>query len=46
MQLVAQKRQATHFLRNTEKEEWLKDYIERETFVARKRVEDKDTVIM
>ena len=34
-----------HFSSNEEKEEWIKDYVERETAVARKRVGDAETAI-
>ena len=45
MKLSAEKRQETHFLSNDEKEKWIKDYVERNTTVARKRVQDAETVI-
>jgi len=35
-----------HFLSTNEKEKWIKDYVERQTAVARKRVEDAETAIM
>jgi len=35
-----------HFERNKEKEKWIKEYVEGETAVARKRVQDADTAIM
>jgi hypothetical protein len=41
-----EKRQETHFLNNEEKEKWIEDYVEGETAVARKRVQDPDTAIM
>ena len=44
--LAAGKRQETHFSSNDEKEKWIKDYVERETAVARKRVQDAETAIM
>jgi hypothetical protein len=44
--LAAEKRQETHFLSNEEKEKWIEDFVERETAVARKRVQDTETVIM
>jgi hypothetical protein len=44
--LAAEKRQETHFLCNEEKEKWMKDCVERETAVARKRVQDAETAIM
>ena len=34
-----------HSLSNVEKEKWIKDYADRETAVARKRVEDAETAI-
>jgi len=34
-----------HFLSNEEKHQWIEDYEERETAVARKRVEDTETAI-
>jgi len=42
---AAEKRRETHFLSNEEKEQWIEDYVERETAVARKRVEDADAVV-
>ena len=44
--LLAEKRQETHFLSKDEKEQWIKDYVERETAVARKQVQDPETAIM
>ena len=44
--LSAEIRKEMHFLSNDEKEKWIKDYVERETAVARKRVQDAQTVIM
>jgi hypothetical protein len=44
--LVAEKRQETHFLSNEEREKWIEDFVERETAVARKRVQDTETAIM
>jgi len=44
-QLAAGKRRETHFSNNEEKEKWNEDYVERETAVARKRVEDAETAI-
>jgi len=38
--LAAEKRQVMNFLSNQEKEKWIEDYADRETAVARKRVED------
>lgn len=43
--LAAEKRCETHILRNEEKEIWIADEIERETAVARQRVEDAVAVI-
>ena len=43
--LAAQKKCEMHFLSNEDKEQWIKDHVERETAVARKRVEDAETVI-
>ena len=43
--LAAAERWVIHFLRNQEKEKWIEDYVERQTAVARKWVEDPDTVI-
>jgi len=43
--LAAEKNRETHFLSNEEKEQWIEDYVERETAVARKRVEDAETAI-
>jgi len=44
--LAAEKRQETHYLSNEEKQKWIEDSVERETAVARKRVQDADTVTM
>jgi len=44
-QLVAEKRQETHFLSNEEKEKWIEDYVERETAGARKRVEETEAAV-
>jgi len=44
--LAAGKSQETHFLTNEEKEKWIEDFVERETAVARKRVQDEERVIM
>jgi len=44
--LAAEKRQETHFLSNEEKEKWIEDFVERETAVARKRVQDAETALM
>jgi hypothetical protein len=35
-----------HFLSNEEKEKWIEDFVERETTVARKQVQDAETVLM
>jgi len=43
--LAAEKKRETHFLTNEEKQQWIEDYVERETVVARKRVEDAETAI-
>jgi hypothetical protein len=42
---VAERRLEKNFLNNKEKEKWIKDDMERETAVARKRVEDAETPI-
>jgi len=44
--LFAEKKQETHILSNEQTEKWIEDYVERETAVARKRVQDAETVIM
>jgi hypothetical protein len=44
--LAAEKRQETHFLSNEEKEKWIEDFVDRETAVARKCVQDAETAIM
>ena len=43
--LTAEKKRETHFLSNKEKEQWIEDFVERETAVARKRVENAETAI-
>jgi hypothetical protein len=43
--LAAEKRQEIHFFSNEEKVKWIKDYVERETAGARKRVEDAEAAI-
>ena len=43
--LAAGKWPETHFLSNEEMEKWIDDYVERETAVARKLVEDVETAI-
>jgi len=40
-----EKRYETQFLSNEQKEIWIKDYVERETAVARKQVTDTQTAI-
>jgi len=44
--LGAENRQEMHFLSNEEKEQWIEDFVERETAVARKRVQETETAIM
>jgi hypothetical protein len=44
--LPAENRQEKDFLNNEEKEKWIEDYVERETAVARKRVQDAETAIL
>jgi len=43
--LAAEKRRETHFLSNEEREEWIEEYVERETSGARKRVEDAEAAV-
>jgi len=43
--LEAGKRRETHFLSNEETEKWIEDYVERETAVGRKWVDDAVTAI-
>jgi hypothetical protein len=43
--LPAEKQRETHFISNTEKEKWIEDYIDRETALARKRVEDTEAAV-
>ena len=43
--LAVGKWRETHFLSNEEKEKWIEDHVERETAVARKRVDDGETAI-
>jgi hypothetical protein len=45
MKLAAESRQERNFLNEKEKEKWIQDYMERETAVARKRVEDAETAV-
>jgi len=40
-----EKRRETHLLSNEENEKWIKDYVERDTARARKRVEDSEAVV-
>jgi hypothetical protein len=44
-EVVAEKRQETHFLRSEEKEKWIEVYVERETAEARQRVETAEAAI-
>jgi len=44
--LSEEKWRETHILSNEEKEKWIEDYEDRETAVARKRVQDAETAIM
>jgi len=44
--LATEKRRETHFFSNEEREKWIVDYVERETAVARKRVQDAETAMM
>jgi len=44
--LAAEKQRETHFLSNEEREKWIDDYLEQETAVARKRVQDAETTMM
>ena len=43
--LALGKQRETHILSQEEKEKWIEDYVERETAVARTRVEDAETAI-
>jgi len=43
--LSAETRLETHFLSKKEKDNWIKDYVDRETALARKRVQDAETAI-
>jgi hypothetical protein len=45
MKLTAQKQQETHFGSNNGKEQWIEDYVERETAGARKQVEDPEAAV-
>jgi hypothetical protein len=40
-----EKRQKTHFLSNEDKDQWIQDYLERETAGARKHVEDAEAAV-
>jgi len=42
----AEKRRDTHFSSKEEKEKWIEDYMDRETTVARKLVQDAETANM
>jgi hypothetical protein len=44
--LAADYQLQTHFLSNQEKEKWIEDFVERETAVARNRVQDAETASM
>jgi hypothetical protein len=46
MNLAVEKRHETHFSSNDNREKWIEDFVERETAVARKRVQDAETAIM
>jgi len=43
--LATEKKRETQLVSNEEKDQWIEDYVERETAVARKRVEDAETAI-
>jgi hypothetical protein len=43
---LAEKSWEIHFLSNEGKEKWIEDYENRETAMARKRVQDTETAIM
>jgi len=43
--LAAEKRQEMHFSSNEENEKWIKDFVERQTAGARKRVEDAEAAV-
>jgi K+/H+ antiporter YhaU regulatory subunit KhtT len=43
--LVAENRRKTQFLSNEEKEKWIEHYVERETAVARKQVEETEAAV-
>ena len=42
---MAEKRRETHCSGNAEREKLIEDYVERETAVARQRVQDSETAI-
>ena len=42
---MAERKEKTNCLDNIEKEKWIEDYVERETTVARKGVEDAETAV-
>jgi hypothetical protein len=44
--LAGEKRRETHYLSNKEKEKWIEDYVQKETVVARKLVQDAQAAIM
>jgi hypothetical protein len=46
MKLGAEKKQETHGLSNKETENWIDDFVNSDSAVARKRVQDAETVIM
>jgi len=43
---ASENRKESHFLPNEEEEKWIEDYVERETAVGRKRVQDAEIGIM
>jgi hypothetical protein len=46
MRLAAPPRWEMHFSSNTEREKWISDCVERETAVARKRVQEAQTAMI
>jgi len=42
---VAERRQETNIVNNKEKDEWIEEYVERETTVAKPRVEDAEAAV-
>jgi hypothetical protein len=44
--IAAEKQREMHFLSNKERETWIEDYVQRETAVARKRVQDAEKALM